>query len=739
MKITRRQFLKGAVVTGIGMALPLKFGIRRALPFSQSPLGIKKFVTPLTGLGPTGIPALTPNTTTFRGTDYYEIVARQFSQTIYDQPGLTLTPKFWGYADKTTLNSRYLGGVIVAQTGRPVKIKAYNSLPPAHILPVDPTTSFAEGGGRVDRIAIHLHGGLVQWTSDGGPFAWYSNPSNGGFVHGSSFLNGEGDGAAIYDYPNNQSARLVWYHDHAYGITRLNAYAGIASAYIITDRAEADLISSGILPNPLGGLYTYGIPLIIQDKTFFDPAKDLTYPVTGAQKGDLWYPHIYEGASEADLPSMTYSDYPGACGPTARWAQDPVQPVGFPSVVPEFFADTILVNGAPYPTITLPPGRFRFRVLNGSQARFYNLQMYVKDGTPDGISLVASQTEQDPNGNPLQIPNNAAGPAFIQIGTEGGFLPAPVVFNTGGTANVNSNRPLGFDGTTGNANRYNLLLAPAERADIIVDFRGFSGKKIILYTDAPAPFPGGDIRYDYYPGSPDLTCIGGAPAPVSGQGPDTRILMQFDISNDTPTVDMDFATTITALQKALPIAFSSTQPPEIPPQVDGPPQIKTLNEDFDSYGRLRQLLGTGTQTGEVGGVPTFGLDQLAAPTEVARRGTIQVWKIFNITGDTHPIHFHLVNVQILSRQPFVQQGASLTPIGTPVGPDPNERGWKETVRMNPGEVTTVRMKFDLPGGMPAPDSPRLKASYDIKGAEYVWHCHILEHEEHDMMRPLVVV
>ncbi len=749
--ITRRQFLKATAATAAVASVGGFLRPRRAFAFNQSPLGIKKFVTPLNGLGPTGIPVLTPNTTKYPGTDYYEIVARQFSQTIYDDGTLKIAPKFWGYADKATLNSRYLGGVIVAQRGRPVKIKALNSLPASHILPIDPTAidppMAAEVGGRVDRIAIHLHGGLVKWTDDGGPFAWFSNPKNGGFVHGSSFLNGaDATGAAIYDYPNNQSARLVWYHDHAYGLTRLNAYAGLASAYLITDQAEAQLISSGVLPNPLGGLYTYGVPLILQDKAFWNPGSDPSYidAVTNANKGDIWYPHIYEGPGTSQpLPTNVI---PPLCDGTGRWdwgtlTTTPPQNPPPVSLVAEAFFDTILVNGAPYPTLTLPPGRFRFRILNGSNARFYNLQMYVKDNSGDGIT-VAQNGELDNNGNPLMIPTNPAGPAFIQVGNEGGFLPAPVVFNTGGTTNVNSNLPMGYDPFTGNANRYNLLLAPAERADIIVDFRGYENQTIVLYTDAPAPFPGGDIRNDYYAGDTDLTCIGGAPATVagSGKGPDTRTMMEFVISG-TATTDMSFADTITALNTALPIAFNSTQPPAL--SASGlQAKVKTLNEDFDSFGRLRQRLGTAAITGtDPGtGLPLFGTDLLSSPTEVANRREVQVWQVFNTTGDTHPMHFHLVNVQILSRQQFNENldGTFALVPGTAVGPDPNELGWKETVRMNPGEVTTVIMKFDLPGGGIGKISPRLLSSYNIKGAEYVWHCHILEHEEHDMMHALVV-
>ena len=130
---------------------------------------------------------------------------------------------------------------------------------------------------------------------------------------------------------------------------------------------------------------------------------------------------------------------------------------------------------------------------------------------------------------------------------------------------------------------------------------------------------------------------------------------------------------------------------------------------------------------------------------MAQKGEVQRWKIYNLTGDTHPMHFHLVNVTIRKREvwAFDSSGDPILPLqpipGTERPPDPNEQGWKETVRMNPGEVVTVDMKFDLPHGNPPPPSPRLKDSYGIKGAEYVWHCHILEHEEHDMMHALVVI
>ena len=162
----------------------------------------------------------------------------------------------------------------------------------------------------------------------------------------------------------------------------------------------------------------------------------------------------------------------------------------------------------------------------------------------------------------------------------------------------------------------------------------------------------------------------------------------------------------------------------------------TLNEGFDQYGRLIQYLGTDASTGLGGSVA--GIEYTAASTEIVSAGAYEVWEILNLTGDTHPIHFHLVNVQVLSRQSFdavnYAGGQPIPYTGPILAPDANEFGWKETVRMNPGQVTRVFMKFDLPSvPFTVPASPR------TGGNEYVWHCHILEHEEHDMMRPLVVV
>ena len=171
-------------------------------------------------------------------------------------------------------------------------------------------------------------------------------------------------------------------------------------------------------------------------------------------------------------------------------------------------------------------------------------------------------------------------------------------------------------------------------------------------------------------------------------------------------------------------------------------RILTLNEDYDAWGRLIQRMGTNVQMGKTSG-NSFGRNYMDASTENPKAGTTEVWQIVN-TADAHPMHFHLVNVQVLQRQPYNSfgptSGAAMPNYSGPaVGPDPTELGWKEVRKMYPGTVTTVIMRFDLPAdpaGVTVPNS--LNPYLGVAGKEYVWHCHILEHEEHDMMRPLVV-
>lgn len=273
----------------------------------------------------------------------------------------------------------------------------------------------------------------------------------------------------------------MWYHDHAMGLTRLNAYAGPASAYIITDDFEGELINSGLLPDLVG------IPLVIQDKGF-GPTNILNQDPTWkwGNPGDLWYPHIYEANTLAGgIPNPKgRSDW----GPTVDPPSTGTMPLPSPQcLVPEAFFDTPMINGGIYPVLTVAPKRVLFRILTGSQARFYHLTLHPES------KAVAGEANW-----------SVAGPTIYQVGTEGGFLTRVAVHDN--TQNI----PLDPSDPTGNTaipnGPINLLIALGERADVVIDFNGIpAGTNLILCNDAPAPFPGGDPRNNYYTGDPDQT------------------------------------------------------------------------------------------------------------------------------------------------------------------------------------------------------------------------------------------
>jgi len=725
MKITRRQFIKGAAVAGVALSMPFKFGAGTAHAAANSP-NLQKWIQPIRGLGPAGIPVLSsmadpgglPNT------NFYQVTVGEFTDVLHPDMGgigVGAPTKLWGYWDTTNPVKRHLGGVIIATRGTASRIRFTNTLPTPHIIPVDiglPGANQAQ-----NRIATHIHGGLVPWISDGGPFDWWT-PGNGqgGYTGGTgaSFLNGPGSvldnilaqpmlpGQADYYYPNDQSTRLMWYHDHAHGITRLNAYAGIASGYLIIDPAQEAALATRI-PS-----LASTVPLVFQDKVFVwgDPtlltgtfATDPTWVNVARpdvqNPGSLWYEHVYNPKEFRLLKSKKYLTPPN------------------PSAIPEFFGDTMLCNGTVYPLLTVEPKPHRFVILNACNARFLNINL-LQVGTGAEIAT-------NPKTLFANLAVNLPGPPMIQIGSEGGYLASEVVHP--------NNLPFNPATLTGN-----LLLGSAERADIIIDFTGKpDGTEYIMYNDAPGPFPAGPPTTDYFLGNPKNPI-----QPLPGTGPDTRQILRIKVQGPATTIEpqpvlpilnptfMDPAPLAPIINTVAPIA------PLVPP-VGTLAFDLTLNEDFDQYGRLRQLLGT-TMPGLL---PGFGREYLEPATEVVQAGSTYVWRIFNLTADTHPIHFHLVNVQVLSRQPFKIVNGVFAPTGLARGPEPNELGWKETVQMHPGEVTSVIMKFDLPVVPFAVDtSPRFPLAGLPPGAtkahEYVWHCHILEHEEHDMMRPLVV-
>ena len=701
--MNRRQFVK----TSAGAAALLAMR-KAAYGYAASP-GLKKFIDPLPSFGGTlgglAIPILTPNTMRYPGVDYYEIVAGAFRQSVSSDmtrlfPSYSGT-RLYGYAaDVATPPYAALGAAIIARKGTPVRIKYRSALPAQHIIPFDPTIPTAPGilGGTQNRIAVHLHGGLVPWASDGGPFHWV-DPTG---VVGASNVNWlhKDLGQLTYDlyYPNNQTARLMWYHDHAIGTTRTSAYAGAATGYLITDTAD-DLVDTNY--RLLGGKT---LILVFQDKVFYDPAIDPGFaavagPLTlgGAAGGDLWYPYVYEKAIWKMQGNAK--------------AAPPV------SAIPEMFGDTMLVNGCVFPRVSVDRGAYRVRTLNACNARFLNLKFVYGDanGEPVGGYLA-----------PQVAPVNV-----FMIGTEGGFLPGPVQL-------LNRGRPLNPAILTP------WLQGPAERSDLIVDFsQCTAGSSVLLYNDAPAPFPFGAPIFDWYPGAPRNPM---AAAIQPGFGPNTRTLMRFDVGATGPSA------TIPGLAGANPVLPTVPDPVngglQLPPGattiplngatyfVNPIPKELTLNESFDAFGRLQQLVGTNVAVGK----GQFGRAYLDPVTEQVTYGTIEIWNIYNLTADVHPMHFHLFNVMVLRRRLFRNYNGTPTWAGLGRGPDPGEEGWKETVKMWPGECTTVAVLVENP--LPSrtvtvgantsilPTSPR------IGGDEYVYHCHILEHEEHDMMRPL---
>jgi spore coat protein A len=755
---SRRGFLLGAagaaavpgwllahVSSSAPFGTPAAAPLRRAVPaafraaappasYAQSP-PLAKFVQPLRGvfpLDPGGIPVAVPDgTRSWAGgrvrARHYTIDLAQYTDRLHpDQPATTL----WGYHATTNLGGavpqRHLGGVIVAERGVPVQLTFRNRLPDQHILPVDPTLMGAEGAH--NRATVHLHGGTTPWFSDGGPFTWFrpkASAADPGPFYGEGVLSGSSNvykvldknlavGNGEYWWPMQHSARMLWYHDHAIGTTRLNAYAGLASAVLVRDLFERGLVLLG-LPKFLedGGRE---LPIVIQEKVFA-PVDDPSFPGSAKTAGSLWYPSVYDTSVFGAAPGTD----PGA--------------LPEPSCVPEFFGDTMLVNGVVHPKVALEPRRYRLRILNATQARFLNLQLYVEQAARPGEGL----------------PDFAQpGPDFLVIGTEGGFLARPVVVPSGQRLDLTTV----VDPDTGElvgrevdpaAPGGSLLTAPAERWDVVVDLSAYAGKSLVLYNDAPAPFPGGGPEWD---GAIDgdgvvlnqrllridvAPAVTGKPDPRLYVGPTTRLAAS-RLSGVDPAVVGSWATNTTA---PLPVPSGVTV------------RDLTLNELFDDKGRLIQMLGA-----NMFGPPPAGFslpDDTMTPgltaammysdaaTETPAAGTVEVWRIANLSMDVHPMHFHLVNVQLLSRQSFGEYMVDAAGMGMPMqlgparGPDATELGWKDTVRMNPGEVTTVAMRFALPPvPFAVPPSPR------TGGHEFVWHCHILEHEEHDMMRPLVV-
>ena len=439
----------------------------------------------------------------------------------------------------------------------------------------------------------------------------------------------------------------------------------------------------------------------------------------------------------------------------------------------ESFNDTPVINGTAYPTLTVDPKAYRFRILNAANDRFFNLSLYQAVDA-NGVLCDANNTNPAPEStgvactevalNPDEVaaalldatvfPTPVAGtegPDWIAIGTEGGFLPSPVVIPAQPTTWVTD--PTVFN--AGNVDLHSLLTAPAERHDVIVDFSAYAGQTLILYNDAPAAFPARDPRYDYYTGNGDYRDTGGAPSTLPGYGPNARTMMQIKVNGGTGTsFDIAPLNAAFAHQTDGSGVFESGQNPIIVGQGaynsaygttfqnNGPeaglvqiydtsltfrplvelavgygtsPSTLTMNlkgkmiqdeqgEAFElEYGRMSGFLGVETPNAQAGlqnmilhgytYPPDEILDGIELPpgVEVTPIATTddgtQIWKFTHNGVDSHPIHFHLYDVQLLNRVGWD---------GAVRKPEANELGWKDTVRISPLEDTIVAMRPIIP-------------------------------------------
>ncbi len=363
--ISRRQFLRLSAVAAASLAIPFEWlsSPTSALAFSQSDR-LKKFIQPMRVVGaPGGVPVMQPDSTNpgwwQPNVTHYTIEVNQYEDQLH--PDLPNPTRLRGFGQNGV--NVHLGGIIAAHRDNPVQITFRDNLPLGHILPIDQTI-MGVAGNQDNRVDVHLHGGFTPWVTDGGPLDWWdpnghTGPSflNNAILNASAAIN-----EAEYYYTNQQGSRLMWYHDHVFGMTRLNAYAGVASGYVIYDDYEADLVKHHNMPGALDPRTFY---MVFQDKVFvskdiddWDPTWSSIMP--NSRPGDLWYPHQYD---------------------PARWD---VGPGGLPlpaiSCIPEFFGDTMLVNGLVYPTLTLEPCQYRFRMLNACQGVFLESPPGVRQG-----------------------------------------------------------------------------------------------------------------------------------------------------------------------------------------------------------------------------------------------------------------------------------------------------------------------------------------------------------------------
>jgi spore coat protein A len=712
--LTRRQFLKLSAAAGAGLLVPWRdvvLGAPVPLAYAQqgTPLpgsAIPQFIDPLPLLSVAG----GSMETILADTSQIELTMREFQASVMPSAFVPATGTYtgtwvWGYrAGITPTNpaGTYIGPVIVASRGTPTEVKFVNELTADNIAwrewtdqtlhwadplndganmcmmatkPGEPPEGYcAEHYGGSIPAVPHLHGGEQPPEIDGGPEQWFT--ADGSHV-GSAYYSKDGlapKNYCIYRYPNAQEAAPLWFHDHLLGGTRINVYTGLAGAYVLTDL--------GLSLPP--GLHSVGL------QQGADGPVDYLIPLVLQDRmfdtnGQLYFPNT---------------------------GINPEHPFW----IPEFVGDTIVVNGKVWPFLNVEPRRYRFLFIDGSNARTYELFLI----------------------NPV---TKAMGPPIWQIVTDGGYLDAPVKIDP----NV---KPLD-----------KLRLMPGERAGVIIDFAGYAGQTLLMRNTGRTPYPKGE--------SPKGTTLGQ--------------ILQIRVSatsSFTPDISYDPASGVPLRPPLIRLVDPAAGTPAPGVSYTVRRQL-TLNEIIGPGGPLEILVNNTKWSGkhEVNGefVPRDDFTQLGPNylSELPDEGAIELWEIVNLTMDAHPIHTHLTQFQLMNRQAFNMNkympvydaafpgGMFMPAYGPPQSydfyapilggnpdvtpylqgpvrpPDANEAGWKDTVMVPPGMVTRFIVRFapfDTPigGSKPYAFEPYSDMS------PYVWHCHIIDHEDNEMMRPYAV-
>ncbi|MBJ6727221.1 multicopper oxidase family protein [Geomesophilobacter sediminis] len=634
--------------------------------------------------------------------------------------GKPVVTKTWGYE----INGAFLGvygATVEATKGTPLTFHYENDLRDEvngvkgtgpyltkHLLPVDPTLDGTNMGEPECRMVTHLHGGDVGPESDGHPNAWVANDPavQANWVAAADPTNGfpgriAGNALTPYTYPNTQEACTLWFHDHSMGITRLNAYAGVAAFYLIKDPVVE---SAGALANLPKGRYAnpvvpslvsdeFDLPIVIQDKSF-------------NADGSLAFPAF------TNLGTYTYSVLHDSAG-------NPV-----PSLRPEMFGNVITVNGKAWPYKNVKPQAYRLRLLNGSDSRTYNLWLQDAD-TGEEITPSVASAAAAAAGNPgLTWP-------VVQIAAEQGYADHAV------------------DVAQGNEEE-GLLIPPGARVDILIDFAHpvFKGRNIVVRNDCPAPFQGA-----FGPAAEDPTTL---------DPKTTGKIMMFKVANSSgvPSPLLAPAGPASSLRTAI-VPYGS-YPALTPTRAAGPRYLDFQERKDPTFAFLDPT------TGQVAYRTQLLLNNMRFSdpiTEKPQVNDVEEWVMINTTPDVHPMHVHLVKFEVIEKgyidtvnfpeaysradgirlpeikdpAAFIASAAPGDQAGSATGNSlytvaPNEKMvWKDIVMVPPAGTA-----FDAMTNVKYPGYVKIRAKFPRIGT-YMWHCHILSHEENDMMRPFMVV